>query len=66
MKRAKKLKVKTPVFTIKHKNTCKGSTSEGVTFKLTYFHRVDAERSSAYLTELGVAHKLIEPKLLAA
>jgi hypothetical protein len=65
MKRAKKLKVKTPVFTIKHKNTCKGSMMEGVTFKLTYVRREDMERSSAYLTELGVDHKVIEPKLAA-
>lgn len=63
MKRAKK--IKTPVFTIKHKNTCKGSASEGQTFRLTYVQREDAERSSAHLTELGVAHKLIEPKIAA-
>lgn len=63
MKRTKK--VKTPVFTIKHKNTCKGSVSEGVTFRLTYVKREDADRSSEYLTSLGVDHKLIEPKIAA-
>jgi hypothetical protein len=64
MKRSVK-KAKTPVFTIKHKNTVRGSLSENTTFKLTYFKREDAERSSAYLTSLGVAHTLAEPKLAA-
>lgn len=65
MKRSVK-KAKTPVFVIKHKNTVRGSTMEGTTFKLSYVNEVDAQRSSAYLTSLGVAHTLVEPKAVAA
>ncbi len=64
MKRAVK-KAKLPLFVIKHVNTCKGSAEFGQTFKLTYLLREDAERSSAYLTELGVNHTMVEPKLAA-
>jgi hypothetical protein len=52
-------------FVIVHKNTCKGSAEFGQTFRLGYFNRVDAERSSAHLTELGVEHKLVERKVAA-
>lgn len=65
MKRSVK-KAQIPVFVIKHKNTARGSSMEGVNFKLTYVHEADAQRSSAYLTSLGVAHTLTAPKAEAA
>ena len=63
MKRTAK-KAKAP-FVIVHKNTCKGSPEFGQTFRLGYIHRLDAERSSAYLTSIGVDHKLVENKIAA-
>ena len=62
MKRAVK-KAKLPLFVIKHVNTCKGSAEFGQTFNLTYLRREDVLRSAAYLTDLGVAFKVIEPKI---
>ena len=64
MKRSVK-QVKTPLFVIKHKNAVRGSLSNGQTFKLGYVRREDAERSSAYLTSLGVEHTFVEPKIAA-
>ena len=58
-------KVKLPLFVIQHTNTVAGSSMKGTKFKLSYLRREDAERSSAYLTDLGVNHTMVEPKLAA-
>ena len=56
-------KDKLPLFVIQHTNTAAGSSMKGTKFKLSYLRREDAERSSAYLTSIGVDHKLVAPRV---